>query len=562
MAGMTLPGTYIDVRSEGLISPGQVTVGNLGVVGTAAKGPIGVPQLLGSLADAQATFGAYDSWIDPGTLAKRAGELTLTRALELVFGFGGSVVYAVRVANGATKATYAVPTATAGQGVLLTAKTPGTWANDDLGVNVAAATDDAYVQDETFTGPTDTLVHPPKASARNRLTIFSGGISHSRTIVYDVATPLPGVVSIATTGASTGQITYSAGEAPGATDTVKVSYVVPAANAHLVTLQSGHLQETYTVVNNKDLARQLSASAWVDATVGSALTELPTLTPLTLPPSFASFSGGGNGVSGADYGAGLIPLLTQPAHIIVLAGQDDSLGHKLDAHCQKASGDEIKGDRIGIVGSSALNQANLEASFDGIIGHSLDSDRIIFVAPGMRATDTPTGDEVTLTGAYTAAAFAGLLSSFSPQVSPTNKNLPVDELETHFDSAHLKALLANRVLTIESRQGFRIVRGITTSTGSAFAQITTRRIIDYAKFGVRSAANPFVGLLNNERVRGALRASISMFLGNMVDDEMLESYDVSVTATRAQEIQGIVDVTLVLRPVFSIDYIKVTMILQ
>ena len=36
MAEMILPGTYIEVRPEGLIAPGQITVGNIGVVGTAA----------------------------------------------------------------------------------------------------------------------------------------------------------------------------------------------------------------------------------------------------------------------------------------------------------------------------------------------------------------------------------------------------------------------------------------------------------------------------------------------------------------------------------------------
>ena len=30
--------------------------------------------------------------------------------------------------------------------------------------------------------------------------------------------------------------------------------------------------------------------------------------------------------------------------------------------------------------------------------------------------------------------------------------------------------------------------------------------MDFAKFGVRSAANPYIGLLNNERVRSALAA--------------------------------------------------------
>jgi hypothetical protein len=83
------------------------------------------------------------------------------------------------------------------------------------------------------------------------------------------------------------------------------------------------------------------------------------------------------------------------------------------------------------------------------------------------------------------------------------------------------------------------VRGITTSTNTAWKQITTRRIVDYAKFGVRSAADPYIGLLNNERVRGALRATINSFLAEMVEDEMLISYDLNVSATREQERQGI-----------------------
>jgi hypothetical protein len=145
-------------------------------------------------------------------------------------------------------------------------------------------------------------------------------------------------------------------------------------------------------------------------------------------------------------------------------------------------------------------------------------------------------------------------------VSPTNKELAVNELETHFDAAHLTLMVQNRILALEARSGFRIVKGITTDDG-AFRQITTRRIVDYAKYGVRGAAEPYIGLLNNERVRGALRGTINSFLTDMVNAEMLESYDLDVTATRDEEIQGICRVTMSLQPVFSIDYIVVDMFL-
>jgi hypothetical protein len=141
--------------------------------------------------------------------------------------------------------------------------------------------------------------------------------------------------------------------------------------------------------------------------------------------------------------------------------------------------------------------------------------------------------------------------------------LPVDGLERDFTSPELTQLVQRGILLLEKRQGFRIVRGITTQPpGSAFAQITTRRIVDFAKFGVRSAATSYIGLLNNERVRGALKATVNSFLAEMVIDEQLVSYDLTVSATREEERKGIARVTMTLRPTFSIDFIKVTMFLD
>src|SRR4051812_40107237 len=93
-----LPGVYITVLSEGLIAPGQVTIGNLGVVGTAARGVVGQPVLLSTYNDALATFGSYDAFILPGPPPQiNANALTLTRALELAFAAGATTVWAMRV---------------------------------------------------------------------------------------------------------------------------------------------------------------------------------------------------------------------------------------------------------------------------------------------------------------------------------------------------------------------------------------------------------------------------------------------------------------------------------
>src|SRR5260370_20043153 len=91
---MILPGTYIEVRSEGLIGVGGIATGNVGVVGTASRGPLGQIVVLGSYSEALDTFGPYDRWPDNPTLAAQAQVLSLTRVLEQVFCGGASAVYA------------------------------------------------------------------------------------------------------------------------------------------------------------------------------------------------------------------------------------------------------------------------------------------------------------------------------------------------------------------------------------------------------------------------------------------------------------------------------------
>jgi hypothetical protein len=272
-----------------------------------------------------------------------------------------------------------------------------------------------------------------------------------------------------------------------------------------------------------------------------------------------------NGENGAaaeptDYETGLACFENQDVHIIVLAGEGVTAGRDMKtvlvAHLETASDDLMRRERIGIIGCDKYsNPTDLETP------DQLDG-RLLFVGPGIQAYDAASNRVVTLPGTYTAAAVAGKLSALAPHESLTNKPINVMGLEKEFNGTELEQLLQNRVLALESRNGAtRVVRGITSSTNTAWKQITTRRIVDYAKFGVRAAANPFIGKLNNARVRAAMKGSVNSFLADMVDREMLISYELDVSATRDQEIRGIAQIILVLNPTFSIDFIRVVMYL-
>jgi hypothetical protein len=557
MANMILPGTYIEVRPEGLIAPGQVTVGNVGIVGTASKGPKNHAVVLGSFTDAKAIFYPYDKWVDG-----KSNELTLVRALEQAFNHGASTVFAVRVTDGSDKpASYTVK-AKDGDCVLLTANSSGIWGND-LRIQVTAAAGNAFVSNEQHNGPSVKLNHSPVKSPRNRVSLFVAATNTTKSLAIVDSSPVAGQVSFDPDG------TMHFADAVTAADQVTASYLVASTNAATVTIQLLQAKETYLVVDGNDLAQQIAdpqtGSAWVSAQPLANAGEIPVLVPPAADPTaIPGFTGGLNGgASATDYQAGLDAILNEEVHIVVAAGQDDSFGAKLDQHCQNASTDAVKHDRIGVIGSKLKSAADSPNDFlDKVIGHTLDSDRLIFVAPGIQSTDAASGQEVTLPGSYAAAAVAGMLAALPAHVSLTNKPMPVDGLEQVFTNAQLEQLVENRVLALEQHLGFRVVKGITTSTGSAFSQITTRRIVDFAKFVVRAAADPFIGLLNNDRVRQALRASIDSGLKQMVKDEMLITYDLSVSATRDQQIRGIAEVDITLQPTFSIDFIKVTLFLE
>jgi hypothetical protein len=645
MAEMIIPGTYIAVQSEGLISAGRIASGIVGVVGSAASGPIGVPITLSGFANAREIFGLPDPFQQP---EDGSHPLTLVRALEQLYNNGAASVVAVRVAGSSqASASYAIRDGSGNEVALLTAVTPGTWGNE-IRVQVAPAEENGRIDAENLTTGFNRLTYTQIVpSAENRIRVFRGITKSlaSLDLVYKrVATneevrpsaggqyklastpvetvptvnliqvvdrtgtivrsyqgdailvgegdpppdnqvrvnPATGVLTFAGSQApganrvlatyaighsapTTGQVllttwdgslTFAPGEAPSQDngDRLVASYLVDRSAAAQVSLSHGVITERYTVPDGKTLVQQLAASQLVTATVNSTHGDGR---PQTNPPVSAFFGSGSNqpGNSGADagadeYAAGLESLANQLINIVVLAGQDaKAMGSVLLGHLKATEAVDL--ERIGVIGAAG----NTTAEF---LGHDLADERVILVAPGIAASDG-----TRLPAAYTAAAVAGLISSLPVQASLTNKTLNVPGLAVEFNRGQQEQLIKRSVLAVVQKQGYRIIKGLTTSgEGTPFSSIPTRRIVDYAKYGVRSAANPYLGRLNNSRVRAAMKATLDAFLTRMVEDEALTGYELEVTATRSQEIAGEVSVVMTIQPTFSIEYIRVSMILK
>ncbi|MEY4748473.1 MAG: hypothetical protein RIQ60_687 [Pseudomonadota bacterium] len=465
IAEMILPSTYIEVRAEGLIGVGAIATGNIGIVGTAARGPADSVVAIGGYSEALDTFGAYDALASP----RLAGQpLSLVRTLEQAFAGGASSVYAVRIANGNPVAATANVRTAAGTSFTMTAKDAGTWGN---------------------------------------------GLRWT--------------------------LTQSA-----------------AAQPWVLTLTIGAVKETFSAATAQGLADALAAAGSASTLVSVGAVSDGATEPVA-QASPAAFTGGldAANVSAADLADGLALLVDQPVNIVLVAGfgADQAKG-AVAAHLE-ATENEGR-ERIAVLGAKSAVLADVEAD-----AAAISDDRIVLVAPGVKATDAADGSQVSLPPSYLAAVVAGKIATLAPHISLTNKSLPIDGLAGAFNTTLNKKLLLERVLLVRQKFGFQVVKGITTDN-AAFRQISVRRIVDYAKAGVRQGSDPYIGRLNNSRVRAALKATLDGFLSQMVVDEMLVSYTLDVSATRAQEITGVCAVTMTLMPTFSIDYIRVTMNLQ
>jgi hypothetical protein len=469
---LVLPGTYIEVRAEGLIGVSGIATGNVGVVGTANRGPVNQVKVLGSYTEALDTFGSYDRW--PDKAADQPKALSLTRLLEQVFSGGASSVYAVRVANvtgDVASTTWSVTRVDGGadkEMFKIVANSPGSWGND---ISITL---------QTVAGKPSTLT----IVYRKQKETYSG------TTAQDLIDALASSQLVGTTGLVTGEGT-----------------------------------------NNPDKVKA----------------------PTTVTDD-------GSNMTTTELASGLALLAGEDVNIVVgghMAAKD-SAGTML-AHLEQTENDGK--ERMAVLGASTDVPATLITNDSGAVSNP----RAILVAPGIIADDAARAGEankaVALPAPYAAALVAGKLATLAPHVSLTNKDVPADSLSRIYTRAEQKQLLQSQVLVLFKNLGYRVLKGITTDTG-AFRQISVRRIVDYAKAGVRLGSNPYIGKLNNSRVRAALKATLDGFLSGMILDEMLIAYKLDVSATRAQEIAGQAVVTMTLQPTFSIDFVKVIMNLQ
>lgn len=158
-----------------------------------------------------------------------------------------------------------------------------------------------------------------------------------------------------------------------------------------------------------------------------------------------------------------------------------------------------------------------------------------------------------------AAVYAGMISRLPGNSAPTNKVIRGVRLPFRISVSKLDTLAGKRYVMFQRKSKGNVVADAPTAArpDSDYQRLTTFRIVKACIDGIRNVADPFIG----ERIDGAslaaLETAIDQVLAKLKKASFLRRYEVAVLATPTQQVQGEVDVELILVPAFELRQISV-----
>lgn len=161
------------------------------------------------------------------------------------------------------------------------------------------------------------------------------------------------------------------------------------------------------------------------------------------------------------------------------------------------------------------------------------------------------------------AAYAGMLASLPYDISPTNKQIQnVSATRTQFSIRQLEALNTMRYVTMRTRRGQNpvIVNDVTAAPyGSDFVSWSTYSITAEASDRVKAIAEAYLGRPNSVEVRNAMDQDISNELQAMSG---IQAYNFTISSTIEQQVLGVVEIELIIVPIFTMKKIRTTVKLR
>lgn len=161
------------------------------------------------------------------------------------------------------------------------------------------------------------------------------------------------------------------------------------------------------------------------------------------------------------------------------------------------------------------------------------------------------------------AAYAGVLSSIPYDISPCNKTISnVYALRFPFTIKQLEDLNLSRYVTMRTSDTRPpvIVNDITAAPyGSDYVNWSIFSITKEAADRIKRLADNYIGRPNSLEVRNALDQDVSNILKNMSG---IQAFNFSLSSTMEQQVLGVVEIDLIIVPVFTMKKIRTTIKLR
>ena len=265
---------------------------------------------------------------------------------------------------------------------------------------------------------------------------------------------------------------------------------------------------------------------------------------------------------------GLEAIRYQPLRYLLAAGTDNiGVQAAFADHVREMSSTPQRRERICVLGHGlGWTQEDVAER-----GRFFNSERVVFVSPGLRMPDNVTGILRTFSSAWaTSALVAGMLAAEGNGISdPITHTFLVNVNATEIDyqpgSLELDTMIQAGVLTIEKdptlvreSRGYRVTRAITTQRSSnAFESISVINQSDFIAQAVRDMEETlFTGRALTSTTLGLIRTQINLVLQRYSEEGVIYGFDPgATTATLNPDNRSAVDTSYVIYPAPALEFI-------
>ena len=161
-----------------------------------------------------------------------------------------------------------------------------------------------------------------------------------------------------------------------------------------------------------------------------------------------------------------------------------------------------------------------------------------------------------------APVYGGFVMTLESKSAPTNKVLDSARAVHLLNNTTLNQLAGAKYTMLALKPKGTVVVDAPTAArqSSDYNRLSTVRIVKDTIDVVRGVADPFVGEANTAQRRGALETAVDAALGTLQRDGFLQRYDLTVSSTPQQQVEG--DATIELRLVPAFELRQITIVLS